>query len=1283
MSMMSTSARSLRVWLLIGASALLVAAASAGAAGSPQGEETAMPARPESDRPEFRPSFVAGEVIIKLRDVPTGGIGALSEDAILQRDQTSLLRLQAKYGLASEGPVFKRVHEQLRQGRLQGRLGIASADAGARWSLAMLRYYVLKTDRDVRAICARLKADPAIEHAQPNYIYYLCRTPDDPDFADQYAHQLIQMEDAWEISTGSSDIVVAVLDTGVDVNHPDLKDNMWVNAAEVPGNELDDDGNGYVDDIHGWNFGGDNNDVTPEGSYVSSVANHGTTVAGVIAAVGNNGRGVCGVNWQCSVMALRVSLNFTTEEAAEGLDYAAANGARVINMSFGGDVFGPEGDLVVKTAIDGAYEQGVLLVASAGNSDSSLRHYPAAYPNVMAVASTNGEDTKTGHSTFGPWVDIAAPGTDIVTTDLGGEYLATAGTSFSAPYVAAVGALVLAHRPNLTNVEVRAILENTCDPVYYGDIDPNLGYIGVGRVNAFAALEGADEAYPLGEIVAPRTSQVLPADGNAVELSLFVHGDSFELDYRPYGSSDWTQIAAGAASTDPNGLVSLSLADPGQGTWELRLRVLRGDRSHTDRKLFSITAASNQEYWPKPQDAEGEDYSLIYYLGSPLCFDVNGDGRNEIIQSSLDLSAGYYGAGAVNIWTEDGNSLPNWPVETAYAWMSSTAVGDIDGDGDYEVVMASEYDGVVSAHHLESGQIVDGNWPAAVGGWLGWIAAGPVLADLDGDGDGEVLVALDMESNDTDGLIAMQGDGTYLWQRRYTAQGPISAADMDRDGDVEIGLCGLGPGLSRAYTFILDNKGQQVARWRGGSPKGTVFVDLDADGKTEMVFCTEEEIMAVHADGSTVWKTRTADPLDTGGGLSVGDVDGDGLTEVYVSTLVEADGFLFTRVYALDHKGRLMTGADYPKTVMGSPVRCVPLIADIDGDGQKEVIVATAGEPIMAWESDGSLTPGFPMLILSADVKVTPALEDLDRDGDLEIMMASADYRFQVLDLPAPYTAGLTDWGMVHRDAQNSRWTAASPQLDAVAAPSEIQPGQKLQVQLVASNPGNLPIRWAVGNLPEGAYYNDETHTLFWKPAADQVFQTYSLSFLVTDGVRQCGRSVSVAVVPDAIYHTSMDSDPNWTLDEGWAWGDPNGQGSWNGDPNRAHTGAGVVGYALNGDYADNLAETRYATAGPMDCTGFKNIRLSFWRWLVVESPYDYACVQVSNDGVSWTNLWTTGPSHVSDSAWQHVEYAVPAGIADGRSTVYFRWGMGPTDDWVTCPGWNIDDVQVTAEAAD
>jgi len=404
---------------------------------SSRGKDVGEPGgRDSRPLPERKLSYVPGEVI------------------------TALLRLQARYGLSDEGPVFKGAHARYsmldarlpaRRDRIERQVSsIERTPAGRSMNPELLRFYLLRTDRDVSSVCGELRSDPDVEYAQPNYIYEQCGDPNDPEFPDQYAHQLIQMSDAWDISTGSRDIVVAVLDTGVDVNHPDLKDNIWINEGEIPNNDIDDDNNGFIDDVSGWNFEDDSNDVIPDDSW-SSVAGHGTQVSGVIAGVGNNGIGVCGVNWNSSIMALRLGIEMTTAEVAAGLDYATANGAHVINMSFGGDDSGPEGDQALKTAIDNAYAQGILLVASAGNNDTTEPLYPAAYYNVIAVSSTNGEDIKTGRSSFGHWVDIAAPGTDIVTTDLDNEYVATAGTSFSGPYVAAVGALVLAHKPDLSS----------------------------------------------------------------------------------------------------------------------------------------------------------------------------------------------------------------------------------------------------------------------------------------------------------------------------------------------------------------------------------------------------------------------------------------------------------------------------------------------------------------------------------------------------------------------------------------------------------------------------------------------------------------------------------------------------------------------------------------------------------------------------------------------------------------------------------------------------------------
>jgi len=922
-----------------------------------------------------------------------------------------------------------------------------------------------------------------------------------------------------------------------------------------------------------------------------------------------------------------------------------------------------------------------LLVASAGNENTNTPLYPAAYYNVMAVSSTNGEDIKTGHSNFGHWLDIAAPGTDIVTTDLNDEYIATKGTSFSGPYVAAVGALVLAHKPELTHIEVRAILENTTDPVYYGELDPDYGYVGTGRVNAYTALLESDRRHPLGEIVEPRTQQTFPSDGNDITLTLFVHGDSYQLDYRSFGQDEWSLLNDGSSPIDPNGLVHLTFTNSGAGTFELRLNVTTDGTVHTDRKIFGIELGAEMAPWPIPEMPEDpEELPDEMYVGSPLCLDVDGDGRNEIVEASTTYDDYYWFEGSISIWKDDGTALEGWPVTLGGIIASGLAVGDIDGDGDYEIVVVDDYSVMATALHVESGQTVEG-WPADVGGyWYAYIIGNPVLADLDGDGDSEVIVALDEESRDSDGLFAFQGDGTYLWQRRYTTEGAISVADFDGDGDVEIALCGYGPGITRVYTFILDHNGQQIKKWRGGSKKGTAIADLDADGEPELVFCTEDSVMAVHIDGSTLWTAIVRGPFGDEGALSIGDVDDDGFSEVYVNTFVEEDGFEYSLVYAFDHEGEELSDAGFPKTLMGYPDSCSPLIGDVDGDGQKELVVASAGAPIMAWESDGSATTGFPMLELSAEFYTCPALEDLDQDGDLELMVNGYDYQFHVIDLPGTYDPTTIDWGMSRRDPQNSGWLFPIPTLDPLSVPDQIEPGQILEFQLTTSNPTNQPIQLSVGNLPEGAYYMPDTQTVVWKPTADQAPYTYTFSFLVTDGIRQHSQSASVTVVQNAIYWADMETDPNWQLDAGWAWGTPTGAGSWNGDPNSGYTGENVIGFELDGDYADNMAETLYATTGAINCEAHKNIRLSFQRWLGVESPYDYADIQVSNDGTNWIDLWTTGLYHISDDAWQSVDYAVPPTVADGQATVYFRWGIGPTDESVTYSGWNIDDVRVTGD---
>ncbi len=293
-----------RSWLIVKTGLLVVAAAVQIMAAGTSRAEVSSPKKDlatSADRYQRRlarvkQNYVPGEIIVKLKGDQSSGISLLSgaSSATVTRDKTIILRLQREYGLYDESPVFKGVHRRQEhqntvQSQIRGQVGIASAakttsPARRPMNIELSRFYLLKTAEDVRNICAQLKMDPEVEYAQPNYIYQTCADPNDPEFPDQYAHQLIQMPDAWDISTGSHDVVVAVLDTGVDVNHPDLKDNIWVNKGEIPNNDLDDDENGYIDDIHGWNFGDDNNEVTPEGIDWLGLNGHGTQVSGVIAS---------------------------------------------------------------------------------------------------------------------------------------------------------------------------------------------------------------------------------------------------------------------------------------------------------------------------------------------------------------------------------------------------------------------------------------------------------------------------------------------------------------------------------------------------------------------------------------------------------------------------------------------------------------------------------------------------------------------------------------------------------------------------------------------------------------------------------------------------------------------------------------------------------------------------------------------------------------------------------------------------------------------------------------
>jgi subtilisin family serine protease len=279
----------------------------------------------------------------------------------------------------------------------------------------------------------------------------------DPRGAEQWSLQgdaPMGVATAWRQTTGG-DVTVAVVDSGIDLGHPDLVPNLWTNPGEIAGNGVDDDGNGYVDDVHGYDFV--DGDGTPQ-----DANGHGTHVAGIVAARGGNGIGVAGVAWRARLMAVRVldsGARGTTTTVAEGIRYAVDNGARIVNLSLAGP--SPAGDL--EDAIAHARELGVVLVVAAGNDGRDLAGsptYPAAYTedNVLGVAATAQDGGLAAISDFGAGADLAAPGEDILSTALGGGYEWRTGTSMAAPQVTGALVLLAAARPDLDAAGLRAAL---------------------------------------------------------------------------------------------------------------------------------------------------------------------------------------------------------------------------------------------------------------------------------------------------------------------------------------------------------------------------------------------------------------------------------------------------------------------------------------------------------------------------------------------------------------------------------------------------------------------------------------------------------------------------------------------------------------------------------------------------------------------------------------------------------------------------------------------------------
>jgi len=459
--------------------------------------------------PGSRGSYVPNEIIVKFKGQASETLAKEMSSAVKTKRLTlpgSIDKLNTKFGLKNIKPLFrdfKRKRARVKTLLQKDPAGLNKTDKRLMRRLKRApknvrvpelgRIYKLRLSPDkgqsLKKAVAAYRRDANVEYAELNFIFSASAEPNDLHFSKQWAlnntgqmypasgyynqppgtdDSDIDAPEAWDYSVGSSEVIVAVVDTGVDYNHQDLVNNMWSNEKGFHGYDFVNDSNEPMDD-HG----------------------HGTHCAGVIAAGGNNGLDITGVCWNTKIMALKFlnsTGNGSTDNAIKSIEYAVDNGADVLSNSWGGGGYSE----ALKDAIDYAHSQGVIVVAAAGNDSSQQLQYPGGYNNVIAVAATDSNDEKASFSNYGDWVDIAAPGVDILSLRGGGTAMGTtydsyttiaSGTSMACPYVAGACALLLSVNTTLTGDTTRDVLMDTVDPIAAGICKSN------GRLNILNATK--------------------------------------------------------------------------------------------------------------------------------------------------------------------------------------------------------------------------------------------------------------------------------------------------------------------------------------------------------------------------------------------------------------------------------------------------------------------------------------------------------------------------------------------------------------------------------------------------------------------------------------------------------------------------------------------------------------------------------------------------------------------------------------------------------------------------
>ncbi|MBN2371503.1 MAG: S8 family serine peptidase [Vicinamibacteria bacterium] len=863
-------------------------------------------------------------------------------------------------------------------------------------------------DDDLPLALSRLAQDHEVEFAERDRRLRTAAIPNDPylirkggwgqPYEDLWGLRKISAPSAWDVTRGDG-IVVAVIDSGVDRDHPDLAANIWINASEIHGNGRDDDGNGYVDDVHGWDFVGARCADPAEDNDPADRQGHGTHVAGTIAATGDNTRGIAGLAWESQVMAIRVlddAGDGRDSLAARGIVYAARNGADVILLAWNGT--GTSRSLA--EALEYAHQLGTVIVAAAGNeSDAEHPRHPAFLPHVISVGASDPEDRVAVFSRSSAALDVVAPGVDILSLrgaetaigdPVGERYARASGTSMAAAHVSALAALLLAGHPDLSPEAVRQILRTTARDIEKPGADDRSGQ---GRVDARRALDAKGAL----------DSRILdPPEGAALRGVVNVRGLAAGPGFRRYvleygrGSRprSWRLLHESSQTAKGGALGVFDARALPDGDYTLRLSAFDdAGRTFADqvcvrvdyvaitapppaRRLSATPVLRAGGRVPIRGTATGPSfhgYDLTWTRGtrptgdwSSLGVTLAGEGRRETENARLahwDVpqveQADYYSLRlrahnerftseeTIVVYVEPDLLFDREPrrLNAAPAAHGGMAIVK-DAGGEPRVVLAT----IDTPRH---------DLPARLH-FLPFHSAPPVSLDLaraaflrPAVGDFDPCAGDETIATDAHRLRIVRGDGRSVFLASAIAINFQMALpvleDLDGYGQTELLALGSDHGARMAHLHA----------WRlGGAPIAGRFPISIADHNDSLSHSPAPRVLAA-------------------------DFDGDGRKEILI---VEGSTPSFFRLRLYNSDGE--TVAWRAPAFEGVPRQIAA--ADIIGDGRLEIVLMAVveGRKILAvLAADGSMLPGWP-LVLSYRHDFSFALGDLDLDGRLEIVAA-------------------------------------------------------------------------------------------------------------------------------------------------------------------------------------------------------------------------------------------------------------------------------------------------------